>query len=37
MFFGIVIPMFWAEHGPPRFHAVYVEHEAIIDTSVNCG
>lgn len=30
-FFGIVIQMFWREHGPPHFHAVYGEHEAIVD------
>ncbi|MFN8526978.1 MAG: DUF4160 domain-containing protein [Chloroflexota bacterium] len=30
-FFGIVVQMFWREHGPPHFHAVYGEHEAIID------
>jgi len=30
-FFGVVIQMFWTEHGPPHFHAVYAEHEAIID------
>lgn len=23
--------MFWREHGPPHFHALYGEHEAIID------
>jgi hypothetical protein len=31
MFFGVVIQMFWTEHGPPHFHAVYAEHEAIMD------
>ena len=30
-FFGIVIQMFWREHSPPHFHALYVEHEALID------
>jgi Domain of unknown function (DUF4160) len=30
-FYGIVIQMFWQDHGPPHFHAVYAEHEAIID------
>jgi hypothetical protein len=29
-FFGIVIEMFWREHGPPHFHATYAEHEAVI-------
>lgn len=23
--------MFWADHPPPRFHAVYGEYEAVID------
>ncbi len=31
VFYGIVIQMFWREHGPPHFHALYAEHEAIID------
>lgn len=31
VFFGIVIQMFWREHGPPHFHAIYGEFEAIID------
>lgn len=30
-FFGIVIQMFWREHGPPHSHALYGEHEAVID------
>ncbi len=30
-FYGIIIRMFWVDHPPPHFHAVYVEHEAIID------
>jgi hypothetical protein len=30
-FFGIVIQMFWREHAPPRFHAMYGEYEALID------
>ncbi len=30
-FFGIVIQMFWREHTPPHFHAMYAEHEALID------
>lgn len=27
-FLGIVIRMFYDEHNPPHFHAVYGEHEA---------
>jgi len=23
--------MFWREHAPPHFHALYAEHEALID------
>jgi len=30
-FFGVVIQMFWREHGPPHFHAIYGEHEAVVD------
>ena len=29
-FYGIVIQMFWNEHAPPHFHALYAEHEAVI-------
>lgn len=29
-FFGIVICMFWADHGPPHFHAYYGSDEAQI-------
>jgi hypothetical protein len=31
IFYGIVIQMFWNEHSPPHFHALYGEHEALID------
>lgn len=30
-FFGIVIQMFWREHAPPHFHALYAEHEVLVD------
>ncbi|QRJ65736.1 DUF4160 domain-containing protein [Azospira restricta] len=30
-FFGIVIQIFWREHAPPHFHALYGEQEALID------
>lgn len=30
-FFGILIQMFWREHAPPHFHAIYAEFEAEID------
>ena len=29
-FYGIVIAMYFREHGRPHFHAVYAEHEATI-------
>jgi len=32
VFYGIVIQMYWKDHGPPHFHALYAEHEALIDT-----
>ena len=31
MFYGILIQMFWRDHAPPHFHALYSEHEALID------
>ena len=31
VFYGIVIQMFWADHAPPHFHALYGEHEALVD------
>jgi len=27
-FFGILIRMYWDDHPPPHFHALYAEHEA---------
>lgn len=31
IFYGIMIQMFWADHSPPHFHALYAEYEALID------
>jgi hypothetical protein len=31
IFYGIVIQMFWNEHAPPHFHALYGDQEAMID------
>jgi uncharacterized protein DUF4160 len=28
--YGIVIYMYFADHNPPDFHAIYAEHEALI-------
>ena len=30
-FFGIEIKMFFSDHQPPHFHAIYAEHEALIE------
>jgi hypothetical protein len=30
-FYGIAIYMYYRDHAPPHFHAIYSEHEAIID------
>ncbi len=29
-FYGIAIQMFWNDHSPPHFHALYGDDEAII-------
>lgn len=29
-FYGIAIYMYFADHNPPHFHAIYGEHEALI-------
>jgi len=31
VFYGIVIQMFWRDHAPPHLHALYAEHEALIE------
>jgi hypothetical protein len=31
MFYGILVQMFWNDHAPPHFHALYAEDEALID------
>ena len=30
IFYGIVIQMYWRDHGPPHLHAFYQGHEALI-------
>jgi len=30
-FYGVLIRMFWADHAPPHFHAVYGDDEALVD------
>ncbi len=32
-FLGIIIRMYWSEHNPPHFHAIYNENEAEIEIS----
>lgn len=29
-FYGIVIYMYWEDHAPPHFHAIYGEYEALV-------
>ena len=31
VFYGILIQMFWGDHNPPHFHALYGEYEVIIN------
>ncbi|WP_066454970.1 DUF4160 domain-containing protein [Castellaniella caeni] len=31
MFDGILIQMFWDDHAPPHFHALYAGYEVLID------
>jgi hypothetical protein len=31
VFYGIVIQMYWNDHRPPHFHALYAEDEALIE------
>ena len=35
-FFGISIYMYYEDHNPPHFHAVYNEHKALIDIQNGC-
>ncbi|HEU4384192.1 MAG TPA: DUF4160 domain-containing protein [Anaeromyxobacteraceae bacterium] len=30
-FFGIVIALYYADHAPPHFHAIYGDREALIE------
>jgi hypothetical protein len=30
LFYGILIQMFWKDHAPPHFHALYAEHEVVV-------
>jgi Domain of unknown function (DUF4160) len=30
-FYGIIIRMFWEDHSPPHFHAIYGHYEALVD------
>ena len=34
-FLGVIIRMFYRDHNPPHFHAVYSKFEAIIDIEKN--
>jgi hypothetical protein len=28
MFYGMLIQMYWDDHAPPHFHAIYGDHQA---------
>ena len=30
-FYGVLIQMFWQDHPPPHFYALYAEYEAKVD------
>jgi len=30
-FYGILVKMYFREHGPPHFHAIYGEHNGVFD------
>ena len=32
-FYGILIQMYWKDHQPPHFHAIYGSFEALIDNN----
>ena len=34
-FLGIIIRMFYRDHNPPHFHAIYADFEGIIDIEKN--
>jgi hypothetical protein len=34
-FLGVIIRMFYRDHNPPHFHAVYGDYEALIDIEKN--
>jgi len=34
-FLGVLIRMYYNEHGPPHFHAVYSEHEVIVEVETS--
>lgn len=34
-FLGVIIRMFYRDHNPPHFHAVYTDFEGIIDIEKN--
>jgi len=36
-FYGIAIYLYYQDHGPPHFHAIYGEHEATISARLLQG
>ncbi len=35
-FYGIIIQMYWNDHAPPHFHAIYGEYKATINIEELC-
>ena len=31
VFYGIIVQMFWRDHAPPHFHALYGEYEVLVN------
>jgi hypothetical protein len=36
MFYGMLIQMYWDDHAPPHFHAIYGDYQATIDIQGLC-
>jgi hypothetical protein len=36
-FYGIVIAMYYRDHGPAHFHAIYGEHEATVEVETGAA
>jgi len=36
MFYGMLIQMYWDEHAPPHFHAIYGDYKASVNIRDLC-